>query len=67
MVESGRVPGKGRIRGTFEKLFERVSEKGRISVNTEKWSNPGEGWEKEESMPLLKNCPDEFRKREESV
>ena len=37
MVESGRVPGKGRIDATIEKLSGRVSEKGRISVSTEKW------------------------------
>ena len=37
MIESERVPGKGRIRATIEKLFGRVSEKGRICVSTEKW------------------------------
>ena len=31
MVESGRVPGKGKIRATIEKLSGRVLEKGRIS------------------------------------
>ena len=31
MVESGRVPGKGRISATIEKLLGRVLEKGRIS------------------------------------
>ena len=46
MVESGRVPGKGRICASIEKLFERVLEKGRISVSTEKWSNPGKYPEK---------------------
>ena len=49
-VESVRVPengtiqastGKGRIRATIEKLSGRVSEKGRISVNTEKWYESG--------------------------
>ena len=63
MVESGRVPRKGRIRATFEKLSERVSENGRISVSTGKWWNLGEYRKKVESVPLLKNCPDEFRKR----
>ena len=62
MVESGRVPGKGRIRASTEKLSERVSEKGRISVSSENWLNPGEYQEKVESVPLLKNCPDEFQK-----
>ena len=95
MVESGRVLGEGRIRASTEKLSGRVSEKGRFSVSTGKWQNPGEyreklesmrvsekgrisvsseNWlnpgeyqEKVESVPLLKNCPDEFRKRVESV
>ena len=30
MVESGRVPGKGRIRASIEKLSRRVLEKGRM-------------------------------------
>ena len=67
MVESGRVPGKGRIHAPVEKLFGRVSEKGRISVSTGIWLNPGEYREKVESVPLLKNCPDEHRKTVESV
>ena len=33
MVESGRVPGKGRIRASTEKLSGRVPDKGRISLN----------------------------------
>ena len=37
MVESGRLPGKGRIRASLEKLPRRVQEKGRIYVSTEKW------------------------------
>ena len=36
MVESGRVPGKARIRASIEKLMGRVPEKGAISVRTEK-------------------------------
>ena len=36
MVKSGRVPGKGKIRASIEKLFEQVQEKGRISVSTQK-------------------------------
>ena len=67
MVESGRVPGKGRIRATLEKLSRRVSEKGRMSASTEKWWNPGEYREKVESVALLKNCLDEFRKKVESL
>ena len=46
MVESGRVPRKGRIRATIEKLSGRVSEKDRISESTRKWYNPGEYREK---------------------
>ena len=60
MVESGQVLGKGRIRASIEKLSERESEKCRISVSSEKLQNPGEYQEKVESMPLLKNSPDEF-------
>ena len=37
MVESGPVPGSGRIRASTEKLAGRVSEKLTISLNTEKW------------------------------
>ena len=62
LVESGRVPGKDRIRATIEKQFGWVSEKGRINVSTEKSKNPGEYWEKVESVPLLKNFRDEFWK-----
>ena len=65
MVESGRVPRKGNIREIIEKLSGRVLEKGRISVSTRKWFNPGEYWEMVESVPLLKNCPDEFQKNVE--
>ena len=67
MVESRRVPGKGRNRATIEKLSGRLSEKGRISVITRNWWNPGEYRENVDSVPILKNCPDEFQKRLESV
>ena len=50
MVESGQVPGKGRIPATIEKLSRRVREKGWISVSTEKWKNPGKYREKVESV-----------------
>ena len=56
MVESGRVPGKGRIRANIEKLSRRLPKKGRISVSTEKWQNPGEYQEKVESVRVSKNC-----------
>ena len=59
MVESGRAPGKGRIRASTEKLSGRVTEEGTISVSTEKWLNPGEYREKVESVQLPKNCPEE--------
>ena len=42
MVESGRVPGKGRIRPSNEKLSGRYSEEGTICVSTQKWKNLGE-------------------------
>ena len=65
MVESGRVQGKGRIPASIEKLSRRVSEKARICVSTKKWKNLGEYPEKVESFRVLKNCPDEYRKRVE--
>ena len=66
MVEFGPVPRKGGIRAHIEKLSGQVLEKGRISVSTGKWKNPGDYRENVEFVPLLKNCPDEFRKRVES-
>ena len=41
MVDSGRVPGKGRIRAITEKESKPVSKNGRISVRTE---NPLANW-----------------------
>ena len=67
MVEFGRVPGKGRIRASIEKLSREVPKKGRIYVSTEKWWNPGEYREKEESLRVSKNSHGEYRKRVESV
>ena len=67
MVESGRVPGKGRIRASTQKLSGRVSKNGRISVSTGKWLNPGEYREKVESVQVPKYCSDEYRKRVELV
>ena len=62
MVESERVPGKGRNRATTEKLSVRVTKNGRISVSTGKWYNPGEYREKVESVLVPKTCPDEYQK-----
>ena len=67
MVESGRVPGKGRIRATIEKLFGPVPKNARMSVTTGKWYNPGEYREMVESVRVPKNCPDEYLKTLESV
>ena len=50
MEESGRVPGKGRIRATIEKLSVIVPKKDRISVSTVKWLNLGEYPKKVESL-----------------
>ena len=50
MIESRRVPEKGRIRARTEKLFGRVPKNGRISVSTGKWYNPGEYRKKVESV-----------------
>ena len=62
MVESPRVPGKGRIRATIEKLSGPVSEKGRISVSTRKWENQGEYREKVESVRVSKTIWTNMRK-----
>ena len=67
MVESGRVPGKGIIRASDEKLSKRVSKNGRMSVSTEKLLNPSEYREKEEFVRVPKNCPDQHRNMVESV
>ena len=67
MVEFVRVPRKGRIPTTIEKLFGWVPEKGPINVSTEKWKNPGEYQEKVESVRVSKNCSDEYRKSLQSV
>ena len=63
MVEFGRLRGKGRIRVSIENHSERVPKKGRISVSTEKWKNPGEYYEKVESVRVLKTIPSEYRKK----
>ena len=55
MVESNRVSGKCRIRMSIEKVCRRVREKGRMSVSTEKWKNPGEYREKIESVRVPGN------------
>ena len=67
MVESGRVPGKGGIRASTEKVTEGVSKEGTICVRTQKWWNPGEYWEKVESKRVPKNCSDEYQKRVQSA
>ena len=67
MAESERVPGKGKILGSIEKLSRRILEKGRICVTIEKWNNPGEYGEKLESLGVSKNFPDEYRYMVESV
>ena len=67
MVESGRVPGKGRIHTSSEKVSGRVSDEGTISVSTQKRYNPGEYREKVESERVSNNCLDDYRKMVESV
>ena len=67
MQESGRVPGKGRIRASIEKLSGQLPEMGRISVTTLKEKNPGKNSEQVESVRVWKNCPDAYRKMVESV
>ena len=67
MEESKWVPGKSTIRGSIEKLFGWVPEKGLINVSTEKWKNPSEYQEKVESVRVSKNCSDDYRKSVQSV
>ena len=67
MEESGRVPGKARMRASIEKVSRRVLQNRRMSVSTEKWKNLGGYREKVESVRVSKNCLDEYRKRVESV
>ena len=74
MAESGRVPRKGRIHASIEKLTGQVPKNGIISVSTAKWNNPDEHSEKVEeyrktfktSTEKLKN-PGEYREKVESV
>ena len=56
MAELGRVPGKGRIRASTEKLSERVPKNGRISVSAEKLLNPSQYREKVEFVRVQENC-----------
>ena len=67
IVEPGRVPGKGRIRASTEKMSGRVSEEGTISVSTAKWYNPVEYREKLESVREPKKCQEEYRKSVQSM
>ena len=60
MVESWRVPGKGRIRASIEKQSRQLPKKGRISVRTEKWYSTGEYLEKVESVRVSKNSLGEY-------
>ena len=55
------------MRASIEKVSQRVPEKGRMSVSTEKWKNRGEYQEKVESVRVSKNCPGEYRKGVEWV
>ena len=66
-VESMWVPKNGRILANTEKLSGRLPEKGKISVSTEKWWNPGEYLEKVESKRVSKILTEEYRKMVESV
>ena len=61
------VPGKGRIRASFEKLSWGVPKKGRIYVSTEKGQNRGQYREKVEYVRVSNNCQGECWKRVESM
>ena len=56
MIESGHVPGKGRIRASILKLFPRVPKNARISVSTGKWQSPGDYRKMVESERLPGKC-----------
>ena len=67
MIQSGRVPEKGRIRAIIRKF---------VQTSTKKWKNKGQYWkmieskrvpEKVESIRLPKNYPNQYRKIVESV
>ena len=67
MEKFERVPRKGRIRASTEKLSGRLPRYGKISVSTAKWKNTDEHREKVESVLVPKNCPDDYLKIVESV
>ena len=64
MVESGRVPGKVRIRASTQKLFGRVSKNGRISEYrkmVESGRVPGKGRIRASTEKLSGRVPDKGR------
>ena len=63
MVESGRVPGKGIIRASIEKLSWRVPEKGRICVSTDKMVESERLSRKGRIPTSIKNYSGEYQKR----
>ena len=62
IVESGRVPAKGGIRASAEKLSGPVRKNGRISVSARKLLNPCDYPQKVESVRVAKYCPDQYEK-----
>ena len=54
MGETEVLSGSGRIRTSTEKLTDRVWEKGRIHVNTDKWQNPRDYQDQVESVRVPK-------------
>ena len=67
MVESGRVPGKGRIRASTGKRQNPCEFQKTFPYSTEKGSTLLEYRKKVESVRVSRNCPDEYRNRVESV
>ena len=64
MLESGRVPGKGRIRAIIEKLSWRVPENGRICVSTENGrirASTGKGRIRPSNEKLSRRVPEKGR------
>ena len=66
MVESGRVPGKSRIRASVEKLSGRVSERSRISESIKKMVESGREV-KGRIRASIEKLSGEYRKRVELV
>ena len=62
MVESGRVPAKGRISASIERMSRRIAEKGRIYVSTENGRIRDSTGKKENPCEYRKTVPTSIEK-----